>query len=246
MHFGDFGPGHGPRQHGNWEGGGQRRVRRGNVRAAVLALLIEQPMHGYQMIQELSRRSGGHWSPSPGSIYPTLQMLEDEGLVTSRASEDGKRLYDLTEAGRAEAARLSGAASHKPWEHHGPHWGAPPQDLMTAIVETGRLLLASVAAGTDEQRARIVELLTKLNQDLEAAVPNAAAGAPFAGWPRGPRGRSAPGWPFGIPDWIFGGRPGWGGPPSGGRSESPRRPGPGPGRGDEDGDDGDDGDTVLL
>ena len=76
---GPFGPGHG-HHHGR---GGRRGGRRGNVRAAILALLNERPMHGYEMIQELDQRTGGVWRPSPGSVYPTLQLLEDEGLITS-------------------------------------------------------------------------------------------------------------------------------------------------------------------
>src|SRR3954449_8942429 len=70
--------------HGHGRGGGRGpRGRRGGVRAAILALLVERPMHGYEMIQELDQRTGGVWRPSPGSVYPTLQLLEDEGLITS-------------------------------------------------------------------------------------------------------------------------------------------------------------------
>src|SRR5919106_4066578 len=89
------------------------RARRGDVRSAILTLLGEKPMHGYEMIQELEQRSGGRWRPSAGSIYPTLQLLEDEDLV--RAEEvDGKRVFDLTEAGRARIAERSESAP--PWE----------------------------------------------------------------------------------------------------------------------------------
>jgi DNA-binding transcriptional ArsR family regulator len=76
-----------------------RRARRGWVRTALLALLVERPMHGYEMISELADRTGGAWRPSPGSVYPTLQALEDDALVTVR-SDSGKRLYTLTDAGR--------------------------------------------------------------------------------------------------------------------------------------------------
>ena len=67
---------------GRGHGRGRHRVRRGDVRSAILALLDDRPMHGYEMIQELEERTGGRWTPSAGSIYPTLQLLEDEGLVT--------------------------------------------------------------------------------------------------------------------------------------------------------------------
>ena len=79
------------------------RMARGDVRAAVLALLAEQPMHGYQIIQQIEERSGGAWKPSPGSVYPTLQLLTDEGIVDVE-EESGRKTYSLTEAGRAEAA----------------------------------------------------------------------------------------------------------------------------------------------
>jgi DNA-binding PadR family transcriptional regulator len=91
-----FGPGG---RGGPW---GQRggRARRGDVRAALLLLLAESPQNGYQLIQEIERRTDGYWKPSPGSVYPSLQQLEDEGLV--RATEqDSRRSYTLTDAGRA-------------------------------------------------------------------------------------------------------------------------------------------------
>ncbi len=90
------------------------RVARGDVRAAILALLAEEPMHGYQVIQELAERSGGVWQPSPGSVYPTLQQLEDEGLVRSQET-DGRRVYHLTDAGRAEFDQRRGER-RAPWE----------------------------------------------------------------------------------------------------------------------------------
>src|SRR5688500_7319047 len=85
--FPPFGRGwHGP---GHGRGRGRGPGRRANVRAALLALLVERPMHGYEMIQELETRTGGIWRPSPGSVYPTLQLLEDEGLIA--AEEAGGR-----------------------------------------------------------------------------------------------------------------------------------------------------------
>ncbi|SEC00086.1 DNA-binding transcriptional regulator, PadR family [Streptomyces sp. PAN_FS17] len=87
----------------------------------MLALLKDRPMHGYEMIQEIAERSGGAWKPSPGSVYPTLQLLEDEGLIASE-TEGGKRLFSLTEAGR-EAAESGPEA---PWEEasRGVDWEA--------------------------------------------------------------------------------------------------------------------------
>jgi DNA-binding PadR family transcriptional regulator len=98
----DFG--HGPRFGGH-------KARRGDIRAAILALLAEAPMHGYQIIQELTERTEGVWRPSPGSVYPTLQQLEDEDLIVPSASETGKRVFELTDAGREAAA-----SAPVPWE----------------------------------------------------------------------------------------------------------------------------------
>jgi DNA-binding PadR family transcriptional regulator len=100
-----FDPAHGLR-------GPRRRARRGDVRSAILALLEEGPMHGYEMIQQLEERSGGRWRPSAGSIYPTLQLLEDEGLVSGE-EVDGKRVLSLTEAGGEAAEQRS---ERSPWE----------------------------------------------------------------------------------------------------------------------------------
>ena len=107
--------------------GGPRR-RRGDVRAAILALLGDRPMHGYEMIQELEERSEGMWRPSAGSIYPTLQLLEDEGLIAGE-EHDGKRRFTLTDAGREEAAKRP-ADRPPPWEQAAE---GHPQELFASI-----------------------------------------------------------------------------------------------------------------
>src|ERR671933_1926895 len=106
------------------------RAGRGNVRAAILALLAERPMHGYEMIQELETRTNGLWRPSAGSIYPTLQLLEDEGLVRSEESE-GRRRYFLTDAGRAESDKLE----RPPWERIADEGEAPAGRLRDAAFQ---------------------------------------------------------------------------------------------------------------
>ena len=101
-HQEQFGPrgGHGPhgRRGGGRRGGHQGGRPRGDVRAAILALLAEQPRHGYDLIRAIEERSGGSWTPSPGSIYPTLQALEDQGLLTID-TVDGRRTASLTDEG---------------------------------------------------------------------------------------------------------------------------------------------------
>jgi DNA-binding PadR family transcriptional regulator len=120
-------------------------------------------MHGYEMIQELESRTDGMWRPSPGSVYPTLQLLEDEGLVTAQES-DGKRLFSLTDPGRAEAAKA--AEGPKPWEQVTK--GVDPSAFALrnagwAVISAARQV---VAVGTEEQKTRAVELLDETRRRL--------------------------------------------------------------------------------
>ncbi len=140
------------------------RAARGDVRAAILFLLEERPMHGYQIIQELSARSGGMWQPSPGSVYPTLQQLEDEGLV--RAEErDGRRVFALTDEGRAEVARRKDEA--RPWELR---VGAEVGAAVARIREEGFALAGAVMqvirAGDLERAERAAKVLARARRDL--------------------------------------------------------------------------------
>ena len=96
--------------------GAGTRMGRGDVRAAVLALLAEQPMHGYQIIREIEERSGGTWKLSPGSVYPTLQLLADEGLISAEESNGGRSTRSPTQ-GRVEAEAAGGKPA--PWESSG-------------------------------------------------------------------------------------------------------------------------------
>jgi DNA-binding PadR family transcriptional regulator len=99
-------------------GGPSRRMRRGDIRTALLAALEDGPAHGYELIGRLEEKSGGMWRPSPGSVYPTLQLFEDEGLVRSEERE-GKRVYELTDAGRAAADERRERPGGPPWEDWG-------------------------------------------------------------------------------------------------------------------------------
>ena len=164
------GPGHHGRGRGPWgfggppfpgpwfAGGGRPRPRRGDVRLAVLTLLAEQPMHGYQIITELGSRSGGVWRPSPGSVYPTLQQLQDEGLVTV-SEEDGRRTFSLTDAGRAEVERAS-AGRRAPWEDMADEADDAAGGLKSLV---GQLIAATIqvaTAGTHDQVAQAEKVLT--------------------------------------------------------------------------------------
>ena len=156
---GPFGPG-GPG--GRGRGGPRGRARRGDVRASILALLRDRPMHGYEMIQEIADRSGGAWKPSPGSVYPTLQLLEDEGLIASE-SEGGKKLFALTDAGRTEAE----AGPEAPWEDagRGVDW-----DALNEVRKAGGGLIEAFrqvwATGTPEQRDRALAVVNEARKRL--------------------------------------------------------------------------------
>ena len=139
------------------------RMARGDVRAAILALLAEKPMHGYQIIAEIEQRSDGAWKPSAGSVYPTLQLLADEGLISSDVA-DGRKTYSLTESGRADADASADRAA--PWEASGG------RDLlgMGALPKAG-VALAQAAAqlkrtGTEEQVEQGVTVLDEARRKL--------------------------------------------------------------------------------
>ena len=154
----------GPRGRG-FGGPGGGRARRGDVRAAVLRLLGEQPMHGYQIIQELSSRSGGAWNPSAGSVYPTLQMLEDEELVTSEESS-GKRVYKLTDAG--QAAVDDAAEKAAPWDE------AASSDAGSGLREqmprVGAAVWQIAMTGDPDKIARAADILSDARKKLFAIL----------------------------------------------------------------------------
>jgi DNA-binding PadR family transcriptional regulator len=139
------------------------RARRGDVRVAVLALLAEGPRHGYEIIHELAHRSHGAWHPSPGSIYPTLQLLEDEGLVRG-VEVDGKRRYEITEEGRAHLAENPRASA--PWDEMARSVDPGRVELGEALRHVGMAMHQVFEVGTEDQRRQAVGLLTELRRQL--------------------------------------------------------------------------------
>lgn len=145
---------------------GGSRMAKGDVRTAVLSLLAEKPMHGYQIINEIAERSGGTWKPSAGSVYPTLQLLADEGLIEAE-EENGRKTYSLTEAGRAVAAES--AEIPAPWvstsekdRGRDPRYSALPKagvDLAAAAAQVGR-------SGSPEQVQQAIEVLDDARRRL--------------------------------------------------------------------------------
>lgn len=165
-----FGPGFGPPFAGRR--GGRGRVGRGQIRTALLALLDEAPMHGYEMIRQIDERSGARWKPSPGAVYPTLQQMADEGLVTV-VEEGGKRVFSLTDDGREVVADLS-AEDREPWTADAdgnPMWELKP--LMKGLA----MAAAAAMAGTPDQVERAKAILNEARRSLYAILAEDPAGA---------------------------------------------------------------------
>ncbi|MGH2513141.1 MAG: PadR family transcriptional regulator [Candidatus Limnocylindrales bacterium] len=159
-------------------------MRRGEVRPAILAVLAVEPMHGYQVMQELRERSGGAWAPSAGSIYPTLQQLEDEGLVKVE-ERGGRRVFTLTDEGRAEAARTTQAGA--PWD---TARGRDASDYRSIAGQVIQAAMQVAQVGSPAAVAQARQLLVATRRDLyqllatddqaEATGPDTAAMTPGA------------------------------------------------------------------
>jgi DNA-binding PadR family transcriptional regulator len=163
---GPGGPGFGGPEFGGPGGPRRGRGRGQNDRPAILALLLERPMHGYEMIQELDSRTGGIWRPSPGSVYPTLQLLEDEGLIEATAA-GGRKSYQLTADGRPEA---EAAAQNPPWAQFGADAMSQVQDFRDAAVGIMGALKQVGFNGTAEQRQKALEVLNETRRKLYAIL----------------------------------------------------------------------------
>jgi DNA-binding PadR family transcriptional regulator len=156
---GDFGPwGRGYRR----RGGG--RAKRGNVRAAALALLVEEPMNGYQIIQQISERSGWLWQPSPGSVYPALAQLEDEDLITLQEAEGTRRAYGLTDDGRRYVAAHADELN-APWSAMAGAASAA-HDMRRLVQQVHLAAFQVISAGTDEQVSQAAKVLAQARRAL--------------------------------------------------------------------------------
>jgi DNA-binding PadR family transcriptional regulator len=146
------------------------------VRSAILDVLAGDELNGYQVIQQISERSGGAWKPSPGSVYPTIQQLEDEGLVTARET-DGRRLLRLTDDGRRYVEEHSDelAATWAPFERGGSETtgerpgagsGERPGDLKPLMGQVMGAMWQVMSAGTPRQRKQAAEILVETRRKL--------------------------------------------------------------------------------
>jgi len=152
-----FGPG-GP------FGRGGPKARRGDVRTAALLLLDEGPRNGYQIMQDIEERSGGVWRPSPGSVYPALQQLEDEGLV--RATEaDGRKQFELTDAGKAYVAER-GEDIPPPWEEMSGDYSDDMRAAGNLMREVALAFSQVLRAGSPSQIAEMSKVLADTRRSL--------------------------------------------------------------------------------
>ena|SRR6478672_3748865 len=166
-----FGPGGPGRNYYYFRGGrGGKRARRGDIRSAILLLLAEEPRNGYGLMQEIEERSGGIWRPSPGSVYPALSQLEDEGLVRV-VEEEGRKTFTLTDEGNAhvEAGR---ERMGTPWETVGE--GTPDEfhDLRRAAQGLAVAAMQVAQIGNKEQ----LEEAKKVLEDARRALYRLLAG----------------------------------------------------------------------
>lgn len=155
-----FGPKWGP--HGRRRRG--PRAGRGDVRAGILALLAEEPRNGYQIIQELQQRSGGVWRVSPGSVYPALSQLEDEGLIVAD-QQQGKRVFTLTEAGRSYVQEHEDEIS-APWNAFTRTENEDSHGLYAAIGPAMMAVAQVAQAGTPAQVAEATRLIEETRRAL--------------------------------------------------------------------------------
>jgi DNA-binding PadR family transcriptional regulator len=149
--FPGFGPPRGP------------RARRGDVRAALLVLLAEEPRNGYQLMQEIEQRSEGVWRPSPGSVYPALQLLEDEGLV--RATGEGRKAFELTDEGRAYV-EANAEKLGTPWDAVKGDMGEGAWELIGAMRPLGAALFQLMHSGSEAQVREAKEVLAETRRAL--------------------------------------------------------------------------------
>ena len=142
------------------------RMGRGDIRTAILVALAEEPMHGYQIIQAIEARTDGAWKPSPGSIYPTLQLLADEGLVTGEQVGE-RKVYTLTDAGRETASES--ASGPLPWGARGEKHAE-----RIALPKAGAKLAQAAAqvahSGTPEQTERAIAIIDDARRKLYAIL----------------------------------------------------------------------------
>ena len=173
--FGDFGGG--PFGGGGWGRGPRgrgRKARRGDIRTAALLLLAEEPRNGYQIMQEVEERSDGEWRPSPGSVYPALSQLEDEGLIHTEVL-DGRKLFALTDAGR-KLVEERGSDTPAPWEQMSGELSDDVVEIRKLIRDAMSAFVQVMRTGSPEQIAKAAEVLATTRRDLYRILADGDSG----------------------------------------------------------------------
>ncbi len=155
--FGGFG--FGPRGRGRG-----RKARRGDIRTAALLLLVEEPRNGYQIMQEVEERSDGVWRPSPGSVYPALAQLEDEGLIRS-TEQEGRKLFAITDEGR-KLVQERGSDRPAPWEQMSGDVSSEMHELGRLMRELASAFVQVMRTGSPEQIAKARDVIAGARRDL--------------------------------------------------------------------------------
>lgn len=143
---------------------GERRTRRGDIKYILLTLLAEQPQHGYELIKQLEARYGGFYRPSPGSVYPTLQLLEEGGYLTSEQIE-GKRVYTITDSGRQLLADRDPIDLIDREDK-----SQQLMELKEAIADLGTAVMLVARSSNLERMSRVREMLNKVKREIYAIL----------------------------------------------------------------------------
>ncbi len=190
---------------GAWAGHGGRRFRwrifeRGDLKFVVLRLISGKPMHGYEVMQALEEESCGCYKPSPGSVYPTLQMLEDEGYLRSREEDGGKKIYEITDEGR-EYLESHGDVVDEIFDRIGSFterfWGKETRDLSAAFSRLAQSTFEGAFAwdiGSDSLE-RMAEVLDRARKEMEEVRSRARKAGSRSAHDEGAKDRTSPGEP---------------------------------------------------
>lgn len=183
-----WGPGGGPRR--GWKARAGRIFEQGDLKYVILRLLAEKPRHGYEIIKELEIRFGGAYAPSPGTVYPTLTMLEDLGYARAMPEEGGRKIYEITDEGRKHLEEHSATVDdifERIAKFVEGFFDSPMADLKHAFASLGRatFYVASRSPNDRERLAKISEILKRAAADIEritqteagAATPSAGGGS---------------------------------------------------------------------
>ena len=165
--------GGGPKRGGHWRGG--RMFEQGGLKFVILRLLDEKPRHGYEIIKELEERSGGRYTPSPGTVYPTLTMLEEMGFASAAVEEGGKKVYSITDAGRQHLAENKSAVDdviERLAQVGASIFGEQMRAAHEAMGSLGRTYMHVTMHRTADPAyvTKVVEILKRASADLEALV----------------------------------------------------------------------------